>query len=236
MNWTDITQLFKKLGPAGPLALIATSVPVVVAAAIVGFMPWLGAWLRSHPLAGPGTFMTAYVVLGALGCLPTHAYSLLAGYAFGFWPGFIMAMVSYVLAAELAYIIARRATGERVLNLVSENVKWKAVYDALLSSGFGRTLLIVTLLRVSPNPFALTNLVMAATRVNPVAYLIATVVGLAPRTGALIFLASRFGLDRKEPIWLWAIWILATLLMLAIIGHVANQAVARVTDPQRKSD
>jgi uncharacterized membrane protein YdjX (TVP38/TMEM64 family) len=141
-------------------------------------------------------------------------------------------MVSYVAASILAYAIARRAAGERVMGLIAENVKWKAVYDALLESGFGRTLLIVTLLRVSPNPFALTNLVMAATRVNPAAYVIATVVGLVPRTAVLVFLAAQFGLDRKEPLWLWAIWIVATLAVLTIIGRWANQAVARVTNPQ----
>jgi uncharacterized membrane protein YdjX (TVP38/TMEM64 family) len=107
---------------------------------------------------------------------------------------------------------------------------------ALIGSGFWRTLLIITLIRVPPSsPFALTNLVLGVTRVNRAAYVLGTALGVAPRTAALVFLAvgvqqlSSRGPD--EPYWLWVVGIVLTVVVLLVIGAIANRAVARVTGP-----
>lgn len=222
--------MFKRLGPAGPLALVAASAPAIVGFAVLGSLPWIGGWLRGHPGSGAILYACVYILLGGLSCLPTWSYSALGGYAFGFERGLPLAVVSFTGAALVAYIVDRRAAGERVLKLLEEHPKLLAVQRALLGSGLLRTFLIITLLRIPPNsPFALTNLVLASTRVHPVAYILGTLIGLAPRTGAVVFLASRFGLERKDPPWLWGIWIAVTLVVLGIVGHLANQAIHRVT-------
>ncbi|MEP0843819.1 MAG: TVP38/TMEM64 family protein [Phycisphaerae bacterium] len=236
-GWQKVTATFKRLGPAGPLALIAASMPALVGFTVLGFLPVIGGWLQSRAAQGAGLYVTVYAVLGSLGFLPTYAHSALGGYAFGFGRGLALAMGSYASAALIAYVVNRRAAGRRVLDILAEHPKWEAVYQALLGCGLGRTLLIVTLVRLPPNsPFALTNLVLASTRVHPLAYLVGTVAGLTPRSAAVVFVASRFGLDATGPKWLWPVWIAVTIGVLGTIGYLANQAVARVTGGQPAAD
>lgn len=233
----QVQTVFRRLGPAGPLALIAASMPIIAGFAVLGTLPWVGGWLRAHPQPGGLLYVLCYAVLGGLGFLPTYAYSALGGYAFGFGKGLALALASYTAASVIAYLVARRASGERVLEMIGEHPRWQAVYEALLGSRLGKTLLIVTLLRLPPNsPFALTNLVMASTRVHPVAFTIGTVVGIAPRTGVVVFLAALYGLEHRQPFWLYGVGIAVTLVVLGIIGHLANQAIARVTVPRQAGD
>jgi uncharacterized membrane protein YdjX (TVP38/TMEM64 family) len=220
---------FKRLGPAGPLALISAIMPFVVTALLVGSLPWVGGWLKAHEETGALLYFLVFAALGGLGFMSTHAYSALGGYAFGFKSGLVLALGSYTAAAVIAYVIARLASGDRVVGMIAEHPKSKAVYDALLSKGFGKTLLINFLIRLTSSPFAITNLVMAATRVNPVAYILATAVGMAPRTGALVFIASVWGLESRPPLWLTIGGTAVTLIVLGILGHLGNQAIARVT-------
>ena len=226
----EVQKVFRRLGPAGPLAVIAASMPIIAGFAVLGSLPWVGGWLKVHPGLGGLLYVSCYAVFGGLGFLPTYAYSALGGYSFGFGKGLALALASYTAASVIAYVVARRASGGRVLEMIGEHPRWQAVYEALLGSGLGKTLLIVTLLRLPPNsPFALTNLVMASTRVHPVAFLVGTVAGITPRTGVVVFMAALYGLEHKQPFWLYAVGIVVTLVVLGVIGHLANQAIARVT-------
>jgi uncharacterized membrane protein YdjX (TVP38/TMEM64 family) len=224
---------FRRLGPAGPLAVIAASSPTVSGFLLLASMPFVAPWMRAHPAAALSAFVGVYVVLGGLALMPTYAYSVLAGWAFGFAVGFPAAMGAYVGAGVIGYAIGRRASGDRALEMVREHPKLQAVCDALIGSGFGRTLLIVTLLRLPPNsPFAVTNLTMAAMRVNPVAYVIGSLVGLAPRTAAVVFVSQKLSeptVDQPHSTWMWVGSIAATLLVLGVIGYISNQALAHVT-------
>lgn len=224
---------FRRLGPAGPLAVIAASAPAVAGFTLLGLMPWIAGWIKLHPDAGAILYFACYAVLGGMGFLPTYAYSILGGYAFGLREGLTLALLSYGAASVVAYLIARRASGDRVIQMIEERPKWKAVYDALLGSSLPRTLLIVTLLRLPPNsPFALTNLVMAATKVRPLPFLVGTVLGIAPRTAAVVAIGALFGLESGKPAWFLVSGVIVTLVVLAVIGQLANQAINRVTRPK----
>ena len=224
--------VFRRLGPGGPLALIASTVPAIGAVALPFTFNIIGPWLKSHGALWLAIYTVGFMVCAGLAILPTHIQSALGGWAFGFWTGFPCAVAGVLGAAAIGYVIALRATGDRALLLIAEKPKLKAVYDALLGSGFWKSLLIVLLIRGALSPFALTNLVLAATRVNPLVYALGTVIGLAPRTGAVVFLAvGLHAVTSQQPrnMPLWISGLVVTLLAIVVIAHVANKAIAKVT-------
>lgn len=238
ISFDQVKTFVKRLGPAGPLAIISASMPLIAGLTVLGSLPWVGSWMQSHQHGGAWLYFSCFTALGGLGFMPTHAYSLLGGYAFGLRLGLALALASYLAASIIAYYVARLASGDRVVQIIAEHPKSKAVHDALLGSGFGKTLLIMFLVRLTSSPFAITNLVLAATRVNIVAYIMATVVGMAPRTGALVYIASLWavrghtqGLKEGQPLALTITFTVVTFIVLLLIGSLGNQAIARVTRP-----
>lgn len=229
----QLPTVLRRLGPAGPLAVIAATLPAIGGFALLWQLNAVGPWLKSHGAVGVLLYIVGFSVFAGLALLPTYAQAVLGGWAFGFALGFPAALSGFFGGALLGYGVARRATGRRVVQLIDEKPKWRAVYAALLESGFWRTSLIVTLLRLPLNsPFAITNLVMAATRVPPLAFGIGTLVGMAPRTAAAVFIAAQLQeltLEGTPQRWMWLASLAATLVALAVIGHIANRAVARVT-------
>jgi len=210
--------------------------PFVTAVTVLGSLPWVGSWMHTHQQAGGWVYFLSFAALGGVGFMPTHAYSLLGGYAFGLRLGLALALASYLVGGLIAYGIARLASGERVVQIIAEHPKSKAVHDALVGSGFGKTLLITFLVRLTSSPFAITNMVLAATRVHIVAYILATVVGMAPRTGALVYIASKWAahgqsqvLKKGEPWTATIVFTIVTFIVLLIIGYLGNQAIVRVT-------
>ncbi len=232
-TFEDLKHIFRRLGPMGPMAIVAASLPAIGGFVVLGTMGPMGAWLRDHGMLGVATFAAAFAVLAGLALLPTYAQSVLAGWAFGLATGSAAAMAGIAGASLIGYLVARRGAGDRLVKLIDEQPKWRAVYDALIRSGPGRALLTVTLLRIPHNsPFAITNLVMAACRVSPVVYIVGTVVGIAPRTILAVYLGARarntdFAMPHER--WLYIIWVGGAILAIAIIGAIANQAVKRVT-------
>lgn len=239
--WKKAGEYFRRLGPAGYLAIIAASLPAIGGFVLIGFSGnYVAPWLRQHGTYGPVIYAAGFTVLAGFALLPTYAQSLLGGWAFGLKVGLIGALAGFAGASCIAYVIARRAAGDRVIGIINEHPKWRAVYDALLGRGFWRTLGIVTLIRVPPNsPFALTNLVMAATRVPLPIYLIGTVVGMAPRTAAVVYLGTQLkDWDAEGPSskWGFAISVAVTIIVVAVIGHIANKALAKFTGPGERPD
>ncbi|MBN2445346.1 MAG: TVP38/TMEM64 family protein [Phycisphaerae bacterium] len=231
----EIARIFRRLGPAGPLAIASAVMPGIGGVLLLYWIDPVGQWLRGHQEFGLALYTVAFAVLSGLALLPTYAQAILGGWAFGFAWGFPGALVGFAGGSLIGYFVARRASGGRVVELIQEQPKWQAVYDALLGEGFWRTLGLVTLLRIPPNsPFAITNLVMAATRVPLVAFIIGTVVGMAPRTGVAVYLAVTLEdlAGAKKPWWMFVTSIICAVIILAIIGHISNRAIARVTNQQ----
>lgn len=228
----DARDLLRRIGPAGPLALVASTLPAIGGFLLLATLKNFAPWLASHDGAGIAIYIAGFAVLAGLALLPTYAQAVLGGWAFGALVGSGAAMAGFGGAALLGYAVARRASGERVVDLISSKPKWKAVHDALVHSGFWKTLLIVTLVRLPSSPFALTNLVMAATRVSLPAYVIGTLVGMAPRTIVAAVIGahmSELDFGQAKNIWLVVIGVVGILIVFAIIGHIANNAIAKVT-------
>jgi len=225
----QIKKTFVRLGPAGPLAIVAASLPGIGGLVLLGSLKWSGAWLQAHEPASIAIYIAGFSILAGLAVLPTYAQALLGGWAFGTCLGSLAAVAGFMGASFIGYVIARRASGDRVIRIIEEHPKWQAVYGALLESGFVKSLLIITLLRLPPNsPFAITNLVMAATRVRPLIYFSGTLIGLTPRTVIAAYVGATIGFNSK-PTWMIVASIISAIVVVGIIGTLANQAVAKVT-------
>ena len=224
--------ILRRLGPGGPLALISATLPAIGLVTLAFCFNLIGPWLKAQAGLGLLIYILGFALCAGLAIFPTHIQAALGGWAFGVAVGLPAAYAGVLGAALLGYVIGIRATGDRALQIIAEKPKWQAVYNGLVRSGFAKSLLIVLLVRLAVSPFALTNLVLAAARVNPIAYTLGTVLGLAPRTGAVVFLAvglKEVTAETPHKRWLWIASLLVTLVAVAIIGHIANQAITRVT-------
>ncbi len=226
-------RLFRRLGPAGPLAVVSATLPAVGGFVLLATMEPVSQALAQAGAAAAVVYAAAFALLAGLALLPTYAQAVLGGYAFRVALGLPAALAGFAGGAALGYAIGRWASRERARTLLAEHPRWHAVYQEVLGRGFWRTLALITLVRLPPNsPFAVTNLVLAAARVDPLAYLLGTVIGMTPRTAVAVYIGASLqdvasGVPR--PWWLTVAGIVLAIAVVGLIGHQANRALARVT-------
>ncbi|MEM9372384.1 MAG: VTT domain-containing protein [Planctomycetota bacterium] len=238
--------VFGRLGLAGWLALAWAFVPAVAGITLLTRMKPVSE--KIIELAGQGgadlwksvgVYVLGFVVLSGIGVLPTFAISVLGGYAFGPVVGFAAALAGFGGASVVGYFIARLIAREKVEQEIQRHEKARVVRNALVRSGFARTLLIVTLVRVPPNsPFALMNGTLATTGVRLPAYIIGTLAGMAPRTFAYVLIGQQVTdwSDARTPRWMIVAGIAVTIVVLMIVGSIANRALQRVTGETDEPD
>jgi uncharacterized membrane protein YdjX (TVP38/TMEM64 family) len=230
----------KELGPAGVLGAISLTLPPLGSIALFTYMNTVGEWFRSHQGVGIALYIGGFVVLAGLALMPTYASAILGGWAFGFAWGFPAALAGFGGAALLSYFVARKIAHDRVEKVIAARPKWATVRQALVGGSAGKTLAIITLMRLPPNsPFAATNLVLASVRVHPLVFLCGTLLGMAPRTGVAVYLAAKVqnmvaeravdAVKEQTPWWVLAISLAAGFAFLGVIGLIANNALKRMT-------
>jgi uncharacterized membrane protein YdjX (TVP38/TMEM64 family) len=229
-------EVVRRLGPAGPLAAISAVLPAVCGIVLLYNASTAGAWLRQQ---GAAVYAGLFALLAGFSLLPTYASAIVGGWAFGLRTGFGASLLGFLGGALIGYEIALRASGDRVQTLVAEQPKWKAVIDSLVHGSAGRTLAIVTLVRIPPNsPFAITNLVMASTKVGRIPFLVGTLVGMAPRTFLAVSIGAGLGEvlskdaidDARRHYIFWGIG--AAVAVVLIIGQLGKKALERVSSPE----
>ncbi len=237
-----LVSFFKRLGPAGFLAIAWTAMPPLGGFLLLAFIGDISGWLETHQLLGVVLYSVLFMFSAGFGALPTYSQALLGGWAFGPVVGFLAAWAGFVGASLIGYTIARTISKRRVEKMIDESPKARAVRDALIGHGMLRTTAIVSLIRVPPNsPFALTNLAMAASGVRLVPYVIGTALGMAPRTFAAVWLASEgakrgdnlVDLFKREPVEI-IIALAITFAVLGVIGYIAQRALEKVSGAQPK--
>lgn len=224
------------------MAIIAATLPPISSVLLFAYMATVSGWLRDHGTAGVLLYTLAFAILAGVAVLPTYAQAVLGGFAFGLLPGLPAALVAFTLGAGVGTEIARRATGDRVMRLIAEKPKWKAVRDTLVRqqqrpADFWRTTGVVLLIRLPPNsPFALTNLLLASVHVPRAPLWLGTLLGMAPRTIAAVWigshleqLTSKDDIANATPRWLAVTGIAAGVVVLLAVGYIANRALKRVT-------
>jgi uncharacterized membrane protein YdjX (TVP38/TMEM64 family) len=223
-----------RLGAAGPVAVVLSFWPPLGGFVLLATLTRLGPWLRGHGTEGIVIYFLFTGALMGVSFVPTYSCAILAGWAFGFTVGWPLAMVTITVAAIIAYAIGRGIARDRVLQVIEERPRWRAIHRALLDRTSGRTLLVVTLLRVPPtSPFALANFALAAARVPLFDYTLGTLIGVAPRTALATFAAA--GLEQlrfKDVSQTWSVvaGIVATVFVCVVLGVLANRALREMTN------
>lgn len=228
-----IFAFLKRLGPAGVVTAFASFLPGMTGTLVLVFLQQIGEWLKSQGTAGVFIAMGAFTLLGGFMLAPTYSFSALCGWSFGVRVGLFAAMGAIMAAGLLNYAWAKVVCQDRVITILEENPKARAIYVSLLRSSRLKTLGVVTLLRLPPtSPFALTNVLLAATKVPFMTVVAGTLVGMLPRT--LIVVVASAGLSRldaeaKQNPVTWVIAILLTVLALASLGWLGRRALEQAT-------
>ena len=231
-------DLFKRLGPAAVLGLIACFLPLLGSIVLYWKINIIGQWLRGHDTNGIVIYTAAFMVLAGAALLPTYASAILGGWAFGFQSGSVAALIGFTGAAAIGYAVGRAGSKDRVQAIISEKPKWKAIRNAMIGGSFLKSLAIISLVRLPINsPFAITNLVLASVKANPVAYILGTAIGMAPRTLITVYIAADFAqrLDPEQaanaskPTWVLVTGIVSAIAVMLVIGLIASNALKRLT-------
>jgi uncharacterized membrane protein YdjX (TVP38/TMEM64 family) len=237
-------DIARQLGPASLLAALASFMPAIAGIFLLSNIGAVSEWLKGHGDAGLAVYILGFAVLSGLALLPTYAQAVLGGYAFGMLGGVPAALAGFVGGSIIAYEIGRRTSSDRVEQLLSRKPKWKAVRDALVGVGSEPDMLksigTVTLVRLPPNsPFALTNLLLSAVKVPRLAYLVGTCIGMTPRTAAAVALGAgikealtKEAIEQAMPRWMLISGIVVSIVIVAIIGSIANKAISKLSRTQ----
>ena len=217
------------------MAVVSLLLPPVGALVLLSSLERLRAVVRGWPVLGPAACVALFCVCAGLAILPTAALAVFAGWAFGFAAGYPVAVAGFTGAGLLGYAIARRASGRRVVNVVDESPRWRAVHRALLGSGWWRTFWIVTLLRLpAVPPFAATTVALASLRCRWWPFVLGTLAGIAPRTAAYVYFAGEarevaLGEIRVD-LWFTVASLVAALAVLITLGLLARRALGRMME------
>lgn len=226
------------------VGVVSVVCPPLGSILLFGYIKTIAHWLREHGDNGVYIYVVAFATLAGLALLPTYAQALLGGFVFGFKVGLIAALAGFAGGSIIAYEIARRLHTDHINAKIDAHPRWRAVRDALIgppdgSRSWWKTLGMVILVRIPPNsPFALTNFVLASAKVPRTAYVLGTLLGMAPRTALAVYIGA--GLTDigeshsplkdalAQPLWIKIAAIGSMVLVVGVIGYIANRALDRV--------
>lgn len=220
-----------------PIVLVATIFVVAGLAMALVFLPvkeglaGFPEWAQGLGSLGPALLAAAY----ALACvlfIPGSLLTLGAGFAFGFWWGFLAVVAGSNAGAWLAFWLGRTALRNWVAGKVGENPRFAALDEAVAREG----LKMVILTRLSPVlPFNVLNYAFGLTRVRFRDYALGSALGMLPGTamyvslgtaaGSLAEIASGKAVGGTGPKILLALGLLATIAVTILITRLARRAL-----------
>lgn len=228
------------MGPAGILGIAWCIFPGVAGFLLLANIKPMSDWLNGFSDAqAVGIYVGIFIITAGCGFLPTYAQAVLGGWIFGTVVGVPAALAGFTGGSLIGGFITKVVSRNRVEHLIEEDARVLAIREALIGHGFWRTLGIVTLIRIPPNsPFAITNFIMASAGVRLLPYTLGTLIGMAPRTIIAVSFAAAAAESGAEdiqsfvkhglgPWWLLG-GIVVMLIVLGIIGAIANKAIDRV--------
>lgn len=223
----------RDLGRLTPIAIVTAVVPMIGSSVLLVFGYPIGHWMQANPGIGAVVFLLGVFFFCGLAMLPTNLIGILAGWAFGFWFGWLLLIAGVVGSATIAYFISLRLTGHTLTALTQRNARADAIHRALTNEGFLKTTSVITLIRMSVvMPFAFTNFFLAAARVPVSSYVLGTFLGMLPRSGAMVLLGTGLSVltfDSFNDFWFLAAGIPATVILVIVIGFLSRRALDRLT-------
>jgi uncharacterized membrane protein YdjX (TVP38/TMEM64 family) len=149
-------------------------------------------WVDDAGLLAPVAFVAVSALLTPL-MFPGPILAGASGLLFGTALGFLLSLLSAVLGASLAFIIARAVGGDALERIAGRRVL--AAYELVSRRGF----VSVLYARIAPGvPYSLVNYAAGLTRIPLAVFAAATALGAAPRAFAYTALGGSLG-DLRSP-------------------------------------
>lgn len=205
---------------------------VALAALLLPVGSWIETlvrWTRHEGALGLAGFSLAFVAC-TLAMLPTIELYVGAGLIYGTWWGAALMTALSLLAAMLAYAIARTSLRKWIERGLAHHQKIDALDKGIGEHAFW----LGTLLRLAPVlPFGPTNYALGASRISPTMYALTALAGTAPTNlmyayaGSLLHRVTELGHARTgNPLLLWG-GIAATVAATVLLGWIAKRALDR---------
>jgi uncharacterized membrane protein YdjX (TVP38/TMEM64 family) len=167
---------------------------------------------------------------GTLLGVPAAAFSLGAGFLFGFTGGLAISVLSIAASSAAAFVLGRSIARARVKRIIADRPRLAAVDGAIREKGWK----VVALLRVNPVvPYGPLNYVLAASSVRFLPYMIGTLIGMLPDTLVYVALGSAGHLlldpsRRSAAQWaLLGVGVAATAVATVVIARAARRKLPR---------
>src|SRR5438034_7878606 len=171
------------------IMLIAVLIALFLAMKFLPVQRWLGSfndWVGQMGALGIFIFIGVYAVATVL-LAPGAILTICAGFAFGFWKGFIAVSTGSTLGAALSFLVARFIARDRVEAIAKGNEKFRNIDNAIGQQGAK----LVFLLRLSPViPFNLSNYLYGLTGVKFWPYVLASWLGMMPGTLLYVYIGT----------------------------------------------
>jgi uncharacterized membrane protein YdjX (TVP38/TMEM64 family) len=234
MNSLDkIKNNIRDFGKFGSFAVLTMLMPIVGSVVLLASAYQFAPWLQANREIGFVVFISLMTIVSGLALLAINVLGVLSGFAFDFELGLLAQIIGILGASTLMFFIAKRFASQDFLSTIGKKPKVKVIHNALTRDNFYKTLLIVTLLRLSPAmPFAATNFSIAAAGVSFKTFILGTAIGMTPRAVAVVFVGSSLSeLDFTTPkdTGMLILGILSTVLAVVLIGYLSNKALQNLT-------
>ncbi len=212
---------------------LAAVVAILAGGRLLPLGDWLadfGAWIAGLGGIGLVLYAAAHAGVTVL-MLPAVLMAVGAGFLFGPYVGFLVALAGATVGATAAFLIARYVARDRVATSAARDPRFAALDRAIAEKGWR----IVFLLRMSAVvPFVLSNYVYGLTAIRFGSYLLASALGMIPLTVLWVALgaaARRAGQSElaAEAAPLPEAWAIAVLAAGLLITAGVTIYVAKLT-------
>lgn len=222
--------------------VIAALVSVSIFWPVHEWMQALIIWIKASGAWGVAAFAAIYIVATVM-LIPGSILTLGAGFVYGpLWGTLLVSPVS-VIAAFVAFSLARGRLRPWVMKKVGGNTNFTVVDKAVGDQGFK----IVMLLRLSPLfPFTFLNYALGLTGVKARSYVLASFIGMLPATFLYTYLGSlvtsvtelanapKQGAEDAQSVFMW-VGFAVTVVVTAYVTTLARRAL-REAVPQESGE
>jgi uncharacterized membrane protein YdjX (TVP38/TMEM64 family) len=226
-------SFLKDFGKFGSLAGLTMLMPIFGSVLLLTSVYQIAPWLQENKETGVLIFVFFMTVVSGLALMATNVLGIVSGFAFDFQVGLTAQILGILGASTLMFLLSNRFASANFSSTIEKRPKMKAIHSALTRENFYKTLLIITLIRLSPAmPFAVTNFAIAAAGVSFKTFIFGTIIGMIPRASAVVFVGSsltELNFNNPQESWVLILGIAATILSVIVVGYFSKKALENLT-------
>lgn len=232
-SFITLKNLYGDFGRFGSLAGLTMALPTVGSLLLLAVVYQIGPWLQENKEIGVFLFVAVMTVFSGLALLATNILGVVSGFAFDWHIGIPAQILGITGAATVMFFLAKRYASDNLRSTIEQKPKLKAIHAALLTESTIKTLLIITLIRLSPAfPFAATNFVVSASGVSFKTFILGTILGMLPRSSAIVFVGSSLSdlnFSQPQDSWVLLLGIAATIITVIAVSMISKKALNNLT-------